>query len=315
MAFLQQSDFFCFKAVKNINKSINTIDFEKIIRLSGGGKASCLAVCLHANERWAIFDKTEMRCIKKILHSIYRKCYTNIISVPDTIHLMKRTEMLIQELGIKNFKAKMIYIPQTMNMRYPEQRYITISIDSSNKIRQWGTNNFVDLIRLLLEKYRCNIYIIGNNVDEIIIKQLEISFTGYSGRVKNIVGKTNIKEWIEWIRGSTFHVGVDSGSIHVAASVGTPVFCLAGAWDNHRAVSYNKNSASPRTVLPVCIFRSDIDELRCSGCLLRGGKYGYGNKKCFSLCQKGQPCLCLQKISVEDVMIVINNVMKVSNIL
>lgn len=109
-----------------------------------------------------------------------------------------------------------------------------------------------------------------------------------------------------------WNIGEESGSIHVAATIGTPAFYLAGMWDEYRFLPYKQEKIDPWIKEPICIYRNDIDveQLSYANCNSYG-KIGYGNKICSLLCRKKQPCLCLQSVQVKDVFEVIESAFKV----
>lgn len=301
------SDCMVSKRIRMISKMAGGIDFECIITLSEGSRAHCVVACLRANEKWSIFGNFRMNRRKEIISYFSKKCYTNTVLISEEVSLIKMLEILLHKLGIQDFQTKIVRIPRQAEINLPKRPYITVSVDSANTARRWMTEQFIRLIQLLTEQFDYDIYLIGEHMSKELAKGIQELFGSHMDRIKNIVGKTNLNEWIEWIRGSVFLIGVDSGSIHIATAVGTQSFCLTGEWEKQRAVTYDKESMSTESLLPVCISRSDAAEIHCAGCILYGGRYGYGNRECDAACKKGQPCLCLQKISAEDVMRAINH--------
>lgn len=81
------------------------------------------------------------------------------------------------------------------------------------------------LVDNLLRSYPYDIYCTGgtlaNEVYHYCYERIKDK-----NRFFNFAAKTTVIEWFELIRGAVFHIGVDSGSIHVAASVGTQAFVL-----------------------------------------------------------------------------------------
>lgn len=210
------------------------------------------------------------------------------------MHEFQRLKMLIQLFGEKDYKTAIHYIqPQTLKTNTERQPYITIAMDSMCTQRRWKKEQYALLVDNLLRSYPYDIYCTGgtlaNEVYHYCYERIKDK-----NRFFNFAAKTTVIEWFELIRGAVFHIGVDSGSIHVAASVGTQAFCLVGVWDGKRALPYVTDKEDKRTCSPVCVYREDINDLKCYACKVYGGRYGVGNTICYKTCQKGEACLCLQ---------------------
>ena len=183
-----------------------------------------------------------------------------------------------------------------------------MTVDSNNKSRRWSHDKFIQLVKMLLNEYEYNVVLLGNKLPDFELKQYKITFAD-TPRVKIYIDKTDINIFVELLRNSQFHIGVDSGSIHVAASVGTQAFCLTGKWDGNRLFPYQLEEHTDGTIEPICIFWQDADSLSCYGCAYRG-IYGWKNRECYVRCKKRQGCLCLERIQVDDVIKVINKTIK-----
>lgn len=262
----------------------------------------------NCNESWEVISKKKNRRMDLLI--FFLKClhrdFTNRIIVDREMHQTDRSKLLLTSLGIKDFKTSIAYIPKTCDFSMPKP-YMTVSVDSNDSKRRWQVEKFIRLIHLLLTDGYEDIYLTGVHVDSSELEKYENAFQD-EDRVKIKIGQLQLKEWVELIRGSSLLIGVDSGAIHVAASVGTKSICLTGAWDGRRVLPYQRDIQTERTEDPVCVFRSDVDpkDLPCYGCLgIR--KMGCGNKQCLIECESQRPCLCLQAIEVDDVWNVARN--------
>ena len=232
------------------------------------------------------------------------------IMVPLTDRSSAKTELrrLAESVGAGHYKITIPYIPRQCGYAAPSDDYITICVDSNDVRRRWEIEKFIALTRRLLDRYDYDIIIAGSQLPEAQLAKVKEAFQD-CGRVKVAVGMTTLPEFIELLRGSRFHVGIDSGSIHIAASVGTQAFCLTGVWEGVTYFPYVVEEESGDTATPVVIYRgdADVDELPCFACKRHGG-YGHGNRACRARCEKGEPCLCLDRIEVDRVMASIQNI-------
>ncbi len=247
---------------------------------------------------------------KKVVYCLMKRSFNQVITVSDELKQMQFSKKMAKVMEVQDYPIKITHLPRQMEYNRYGERYITVAVDSSNSIRRWAIEKFIELIECLLKKYPFDVILVGVNVSQDEIAQYEIFFRNEQ-RFENRIGKLSLVEWIELIRGAQFHIGVDSGSIHIAASVGTQAFCLTGVWDNVRFFPYQIDMYEDKTKEPICIYRQDVDvtQLTCSSCNARG-IYGWKNQECYKQCRSGHPCLCLSKIEVNDVLKVIDQYMR-----
>lgn len=305
-----------FRALKDTLDELNSIGFEQVVvRYNRNGLRNFYVTGgVIANRKTAVFYDNNPKLLKKKYgYLLSRFIVDEIIEIPRGLsQQVDRSRAFVQALGVKEYRTRLPYLPKQCEYVFSEQPYITVTVDSSSAAKRWPVKRFIELIQKLLERYEYDVVLTGSNTAAEDIEEYEANLCSVSeGRVKNLIGKTDIKEWIELIRNSRFHIGVDSSSIHVAAAVGTQAFCLAGVWDGDRFFPYRMDEHTDGTTEPVCIYPKSYREsssLACRNCNERGG-YGYGNKSCYARCKEKKPCLCLQNIHVQDVLKAIEKTM------
>lgn len=290
--------------LRNVYRTISKVrqhEFEEIfVTLNNAPLAHYVVAASSCNESWGVFDNVKHTHGR--LRYYFERKYTNKIYVPIDLHETQRLKRLLKEVGVKDYQVRIHYISKSVTYTLPNRPYITIAMDSMSTERRWTKENYKELVHTLLDKYPYDICCTGGAVAgeiyEYCVKELPDM-----ERFHNYAGKTNMKEWFELLRGAALHIGVDSGSIHVAASVGTQAISLSGVWDGKRCLPYDIDIKNENTCEPVCVYRNDIDvnALPCYACKVYGGRSGRGNNDCYKQCRKGKPCLCLKNISVEAV--------------
>lgn len=291
-----------FRNVYRAVSKIRQLEFEKIIvTLSNAPLAHYIVAASVHNESWGVFDN--VKHTHGSIRYYFERKYTNKVFAPIDLHETQRLKMLIKRIGVENYEVQIHYIERKGAFETIQQPYITIAMDSMCMERRWPRESFKELMKLLLDKYPYDICCTGGIKANDIYKYCSIDME-HAHRIHNYAGKTNINEWIELIRGAVLHIGVDSGSIHVAASVGTQAISLSGVWDGKRSLPYHVDIENENTCLPVCVYRDDVDvkKMPCYACKAYGGRYGRGNTECYKKCQAGNPCLCLQSITPKTVM-------------
>lgn len=271
-----------------------------------------LAVSSLSSQKWyALLECDMFRSWRSIVYAILPNRFSGAEMSIFEKNEPSSQEKIVHMAGLSDYNMYIMPLPKQGSSYPADKKYITVSVDSQNLSRRWGIRKFVELIDRLLDRFDADIFITGNNLSH---DEREIYSKTYANevRVKDVIGQLLFDDWIELLRGAQFHIGVDSGSIHIAASVGTKAFCLTGVWDGHTYFPYKVRKYAPGTVAPVCIYRKDVDveSLECFGCVFKTGKYGGSNRECLRRCRAGLPCLCLENITVDDVMRTIEETMK-----
>ncbi len=150
----------------------------------------------------------------------------------------------------------------TRRRRRPRQRFIALHPGggSFSLARRWSVAGFAEVGRRLAKSVGARPVLIGTNVDAEPASELARVLDGLA---LNLVGQTSVKETAAALRRCLLLVSNDSGVVHLAAAVGTPVVAIFGpsndrAWGpyphgEHRVV---------RATLP------------CSPCFYRGKSLG-----------------------------------------
>lgn len=294
-----------FKTVHRTIKAVKNLAYEKIIVTLAGNSplANYVVAAVPHNESIAAFDDVQSH---KGLRWYFQRAYTKrlVVSVDD--HDTVRLKKIIQYFAGNDYgyKIKIHYVPKLCDYKVPQEKYITLAVDSFVTDRRWPAESFAELVNLLTDQYDYLVCFTGGDAGQKIYESI-IPMIKKPEQTRNYISQTTVAEWFELLRGAEFHIGVDSGSIHVAAAVGTKAFCLVGHEVGNRALPYATEQAEPTTQDPICIYRSDVSSLPCYACKAKYGRTGRGNDECYKACLQGKPSLCFSKITPEEVFKVI----------
>jgi len=100
---------------------------------------------------------------------------------------------------------------------------IAIHSGASDPSKQWSENHFAELIDSLIDHYSAKIVMIGSSKVSNGAKKI-MSLT--SGKIIDVTGKTTVGQLAALITRCNLLVSNDSGPVHVAAGVGTPVISI-----------------------------------------------------------------------------------------
>ena len=138
----------------------------------------------------------------------------------------------------------------------PKARLISIAPGCKTSANVWSDENFIEIGRRLLAEGDCELLIIGGKAEQNIARKLIAVW----GAGINAAGEFSVRESGAILSLCDFHFGLDTGTTHLAAVVGTPCFALFHGRDNpgqwfpigsgHRIIFHPVECAGCR--LPVC---------------------------------------------------------------
>ena len=308
-----------YRDVRRTLNALKGMEFETIIVNLAHimPLAGYIVGAVPANKSVGVFDdiKHEAQGLSNIEHNVgnlrwyFERKYTNPIYVPINTQEVWRQKLWLHEIGDDSYKVKIYHIDKQCDYDIPDSKYITVTLDSSSSKKRWNTEKFAELVNRITDETDYTVCFTGAQEYMDLFKQCLEKITKPE-RILCYIGKTSIREWIELIRGSSLHIGVDSGSIHIAASVGTQSICISCVWDGHRVMPYIIEEKTDNTKEPICVYIDDVDSIECYACYPNKGVIGGGNDECMRDCIDGKPCRCLSQISVDKVFAAVNKCIK-----
>lgn len=114
--------------------------------------------------------------------------------------------------------------------------HVALLIGSTWTSRVWPTENYIELARALWQRYRLRSIIVGGPADAIAAAA--ISSELLPEQVVNLVGKTSLRDLSAVFTRARLAIGSDSGPMHIAAAVATPIISLWGSTSPVRSGPY-----------------------------------------------------------------------------
>lgn len=118
-----------------------------------------------------------------------------------------------------------------------EIRNIVLHLTSSNAAKQWPVTEARKLADWLLSRPNFHIHGLGATSDAPVYEALRAELSGGDdarARLHNHAGTLSLTESLAFLARMDLVVGVDSGTLHMAAAVGTPVIALFGPMDERK---------------------------------------------------------------------------------
>ena len=224
-----------------------------------------------------------------------KHAYTEYIRPKEEMMVLQRHKLLMQELGLKNFRSCMPrLLPQKKIFR--ERPYYVVCPGASKPEKCWPLERFVQIIDFIIDELNVDAYICGG-ADEATYAMYILENTKHPSNVYDFVGKTTFCEWAEIVQNAECVIGNDSATLHLAAASGRKAICIAGVYDKGHFFPYSVDELKSDERLPITLY---VD-VPCELCRTKGYYSGYGNAKCKKTIQENKCALCVDAITVDDV--------------
>lgn len=133
-------------------------------------------------------------------------------------------------LGISDTSPELYSIPEIESLKKKESNYIVINPNASDLRyeRRWPAEKFIELIkRIRSENNNVPILLIGSQTEKDYVLRISDVLKDFSNII-DLSGKTSLVELIELLRTADLLITNDTGPMHLAASLCTPVLALFG---------------------------------------------------------------------------------------
>ena len=228
---------------------------------------------------------------------MYKKIYSYIyINYEKNISLINYYCKLIQNLGLPNFNVKLEHFETPkLELNLPDDYYIVFP-SASTHLKRWPIKDYAEIIRKINKKSKSKLLFCGTESDLDSINELKDEIKDIP--FVDIVGKTNLLEFIAVIKNANFVITNDTSTYHIAVTNEIPVSIITGGYTYNKYVLYNfKNSEKYKKPY---IIVSKMDCFNCDNC-------------CNKLKKDSKLWPCLEKISVEDAWTVIEKMIDDNN--
>ena len=142
--------------------------------------------------------------------------------------------------------------------------YAIVHATATNFGKLWDINNFAQIVEYLINEKNMQVVFLGAKSDyEIYEKLLTLVKKPLQSTPFNFCGKFNLKESLAMIAKAKFLVGNDSGNLHMASAVHTPVIGLYGPMPFEKWKALGKNNILLKANLP-CMPCGLPKKLKCN---------------------------------------------------
>jgi len=145
---------------------------------------------------------------------------------------------MISDLGISGNVGDLFMPIKQESERYVEELFKGEGVSQIDKIlaihpgascpsKIWPTERFGQVCARLANLYNLKILLLGGPKEIHLVNKIVAEYKG-SGEILNLVGKTSVSQLASILKRCTLFISNDSGPVHIASALGTPVISIFG---------------------------------------------------------------------------------------
>jgi heptosyltransferase-3 len=201
--------------------------FDTVIELTDGDRSAFLSWISGAPVRIGFNDEHRWR----------GRCYTQVIQpVPGMRHRIDRDLEVLKPINIQAGSKDLQLWLTPEEEDSADQLLDQLGVQRSQSIvmlqpgarywfKAWPPERFAELADRLMSQYGYQVLIGGSDQDIDLAQQIQQMA---KSRLIIMAGRTTIKQFAAIAKKSALFIGSDSGAMHIASAVGTPVVALFG---------------------------------------------------------------------------------------
>jgi heptosyltransferase I len=168
--------------------------------------------------------------------------YTERVSPHGRKHVIEMNLALVERLGVPTLQARRWRFPLSCDASQEQvirarlgalgvQDFIIINPGGGWVSKRWSPGNYAELLRLMERHHRgVRILLTGSPDEEALIQEI----LERSGSKQAMYFASTLAQFVALARRAKLFVGGDTGPLHLAAAVGTPIVAIYGPTDRAR---------------------------------------------------------------------------------
>lgn len=229
------------EAVARSFLALREVAYEAAIDFQGLFKSGLIAWLSHSQARLGLAEYW----LREPAAGVF---YTERVSARGRQHVIEESLALVERLGARSNHWQ-FPLPRTVtDDRYVEQQlasrgagdFIIISPGGGWITKRWSPDNYAELIRFLDSELPWKVLLTGSPEEEELIQEI---LRGAGSRAASYFPST-IVQFIALARRAKLFVGGDTGPLHLAAAVGTPIVAIYGPTDPARNGPFSRNDVT-----------------------------------------------------------------------
>lgn len=236
--------------------------------------ATYLAWFSRARRRAGFSELVNQR--KQTLNSGFDRLLTDVLDLADLHHEVERNLALLRFVGGQVADDHLEVWLSTEDEEFADRTLKEGGVDSndilvgigpaggSSKLKQWPLDRFIELGRWLA-RFGARLVVVGGPGEEGLGNEL----VGRLGRraINQASGMLTLRQMAALLKRCQVYVGNDTGPMHLAAAVGTPVVGLFGSSCHHRFSPWGANHSVLWSSLPCSPCFEQNHMAQCEQCI------------------------------------------------
>jgi heptosyltransferase II len=149
---------------------------------------------------------------------------------PSEKHRIESLQYLLNQIGIKGKAGPPIYVPSGIAKDWVthllrDKHYVVLNPGGNWPPKRWPIERFAQMADRLTTELGLHVVVTGSAKDRELAYAIQERTTS---RIINLVGQTDIEGLAALIQASRLFIGNDTGPMHLAAAMGTPLIALFG---------------------------------------------------------------------------------------
>lgn len=212
----------------------------------------------------------------------------------------------VRGLGLASYKTARPFLPHN-KQQYIECDYYVIYPGGSYTQKIWPLDRFATIANHVYQKTGLVGVILGSAGEKWISEKIREHLTIPTAlAIIDLTGKTSIFDVIDIIGDAKFVVSNDTSGVHIAAATNTPSIAVVGGWHFNRFLPYHIEKTKTEDHLPLVAYTP----MACFYCNLNRDLIKKNCPSCFHNLELGRSCDCIEAVSVEQVQILVDSVIR-----
>ncbi len=221
----------------NTFRAMRRVAYEAAVDFQGLWKSALIALLSGAKARVGLAEPWLREPSAAVL-------YTERISAAGRQHAIEENLALVEHLGARagpwqfllphNVEAEQYIESQLARLETPD--FIIINPGGGWKAKRWAPRDYAQLLRRLESRLTGRILLTGSPQESELISEILNS----AGTKRASYFPSSVVQFIALVRRARLLLGGDTGPLHLAAAVGTPVVAIYGPTDPARNGPFNK---------------------------------------------------------------------------
>lgn len=200
--------------------------FDTVVDLTDGDRAAFLTwisgaavrIGFNAEHRWT------------------GRCYTTVVRGEEGAHRIERDLAALAPLGIQvRDRVPRIWLTAkddvgveqlVHQLEIPKDRpWVLVQPGARYWFKAWPPERFAELADRLTERFDCQV-LVGGSPEELALTEAVVKYA--KSRLLSLAGRSDVRTFAALLKRSALFIGNDTGALHIATAVGTPVVGLFG---------------------------------------------------------------------------------------